>query len=273
MRTQIRILGDMRVCVDGVASVPRGDKPRQILALLALHTDRFVATSDLMEEVWGDRPPRSASTMLHNYLLELRGSLQSAAPRRTAVEHRNAIATMRGGYQLLLEPCFVDVHVFRTLLARGHQMLGTDDVAAVRTLRKASALWRGPMLAGTRHGPLLRAEIARLEEERLTAVVQRISAELRLGRNAEVLDELEELTARHSLHEHLHAQRMIALYRLGRRTEALGVFRRLRAAFLEELGLEPSATLTRLTGTLCRASRPPGERLPAPGAPVPAAKR
>ncbi|MEV0225012.1 AfsR/SARP family transcriptional regulator [Streptomyces sp. NPDC050704] len=272
MKIQIKMLGDMTVCADGAASVPKGDKPRQILALLALHTNRFVATPDLMEEVWGDRPPRSASTMLHNYLLELRSSLQPAAREQPAGEHGNVIAAMRGGYQLLLEPRFVDVHVFRTLLARGHQALGTDDAMAVRTLRSASALWRGPMLAGMRHGPILRAEIARLEEERLATVVQRISAELRLGRNAEVLDELEELTARHSLHEHLHAQRVIALYRLGRREEALGVFGRLRAAFLEELGLEPSATLTRLIGTLCRASRPPGERIPALGEPALAAK-
>ncbi|MGQ4390491.1 AfsR/SARP family transcriptional regulator, partial [Streptomyces sp. SAS_270] len=93
---------------------------------------------------------------------------------------------------------------------------------------------------------VLDIEVLRLEESRLVTVERRIDADLRLGRHAELLAELTELTARHPQHEGLHSQVMVALYRSGRQSAALDVYRRLRGRLIEELGVEPAPQLQRL---------------------------
>ena len=61
----------------------------------------------------------------------------------------------------------------------------------------------------------------RLADRRKAAVEAKIDAELALGRHASVLSQLNELVARDPLNERLHGQRIIALYRCGRPSDAL----------------------------------------------------
>src|ERR1700743_1092454 len=82
--------------------------------------------------------------------------------------------------------------------------------------------------------------------------MERIDADLALGRHAELVPELEALIAAEPLRERLRQQQMLALYRAGRRPEALEVYRETSALLREELGLEPTRALQDLERMVLR---------------------
>jgi tetratricopeptide (TPR) repeat protein len=122
----------------------------------------------------------------------------------------------------------------------------------VSLLRDALALWRGMPLADFAYDEFAQREIGRLSELRLTALEQRIDAELELGRHEDVIAELESLVAENPLRERLRAELMVALYRAGRQAEALDAYQQLRRALVAELGLEPGEELQRLHKSILR---------------------
>ncbi|MFI6475186.1 BTAD domain-containing putative transcriptional regulator [Streptomyces sp. NPDC050516] len=260
----IDVLGPLGVRVNGVGVMPTAPKPRKVLALLALHVDRVVPVGLLVEELWGERPPRSARTTLQTYVLQLReligAALESGAGPHGAdgvVSAKDVLVTAPGGYVLRGGGGSSDVREFDRLAGMGYRAMDADDFAgASRWLREALALWSGSALADVRAGAQLELEVCRLEEARLCALYQRIEADLRLGRHRELLGELTVLVSRYRTHEALHGQFMLALYRSGRRSEALNVYQRLRQALVRDLGLEPSAGLRRLQQTMLQASEP-----------------
>ncbi|WP_055525526.1 AfsR/SARP family transcriptional regulator [Streptomyces graminilatus] len=238
-----RVLGTLDVRVDGYSVVPTAPKPRKVLGLLVLHANHVVSTSALMRELWGEKPPASAATTLQTYILLLR-KLLAAALAGGMPEAKRMLATYPGGYKLQLPCDAVDLDRFEELCAAGRQFLARGEAReAADTLRAALALWRDDALVDVPTGPLLEVEAVRLRECRLGALEQRIEADLRLGRHHEVLSELAALVAEFPLNENLHAQLMLALYRSGRRAQALGVYRKLRTSFIDELGLDPSTRI------------------------------
>ncbi|MGW0534444.1 AfsR/SARP family transcriptional regulator [Streptomyces sp. NPDC003032] len=244
---EIKVLGPLEAEVGGQSVVPSAAKPRQILTLLAVRANQVLPVSTLMEEIWGHDLPRSASTTLQTYILQLRRKLIAAYGTDSAHVAREVLVTRHGGYLLQLQPGEVDVEEYDRLAALGRDAFERgDDEAASAHLGQALGLWRGQALVDVRTGPILEVELARLEESRLSALERRIEADLRLGRDSALLSELSELTIRHPLHEGLHAQRMVALYRCGRPWQALEVYQRLRGRLVDELGLEPSPRLRRL---------------------------
>lgn len=74
----IEVLGALAVRERGISITPTAPKPRQVLALLALHADRVVPVSSLIDELWGAAPPRSARTTLQTYVLQLRELISAA---------------------------------------------------------------------------------------------------------------------------------------------------------------------------------------------------
>ena len=261
----IDVLGPLGVRVGGVAVMPTARKPRQVLALLALHVDQAVPVGLLVEELWGDRPPRSARTTLQTYILQLRELIGVALERgggrvpdgTPSVSAKDVLVTAPGGYLLRGGGGSCDVREFERLAGMGYRAMDAEDFAgAARLLGEALALWSGSPLADVQPGAQLAMEVRRLEELRLCATYQRIEADLRLGRHRELLGELTVLVTRYRTHENLHGQLMLALYRSGRRGEALSVYQRLRQALVRDLGLEPSAGLRRLQQTMLQASEP-----------------
>lgn len=243
----IKVLGPLSVEACGQSIVPSAGKPRQILALLSVYANQMLPVPTLMEEIWGTQMPRSALTTLQTYILQLRRRLATAYGPAAPQASKDVLATRYGGYVLEAQPGAVDIHEYDRLVAAGRDALDAgDDVQASLLLRQALAVWRGPALVDVKVGPVLEIELARLEESRLGVLERRIEADLRLGRHAELLTELTELTARHPLHEGLHAQCMAALYRAGRPWQALEVYQGLRARLVEDLGLEPSPRLQKL---------------------------
>ena len=187
--------------------------------------------------------------------------------RAVGGEVQSRIETRGQGYVLHVADGELDVHRFDELVqvARRARAAG-DDHAAAATLADALGLWRGPPLADVARNGFARTEIARLEEQRLHALEERIDADLALGRHAEVVAELEELVGRHPLRERLRGQLMLALYRSGRQAEALSVYQSGRRALAEELGLQPSEGLQRLEQQILeqdpRLAAPRDEQVP-----------
>jgi DNA-binding SARP family transcriptional activator len=233
-----RLLGSLEVIDDdgGVLALRSGQQ-RAVLALLLLWPNRLVTSDTLIEQVWGPVPPATARKMLQNQISGLRRTLG----------RYELLATEPGGYLLAIHDGERDVDRFERLLALGRERFETGDVERAATvLRQALDLWRGPPLADL--GPLasVRIEVARLEERRLVALEERIDADLMLGRQADLVAELEAAVAEQPLRERLRAQLMLALYRCGRQAEALAAYRAARGTLVGELGIEPSLALKRL---------------------------
>jgi DNA-binding SARP family transcriptional activator/streptogramin lyase len=228
---EFRILGPLEIVDDGRDVPLSGAKQRALLALLLLHANRVVSRDRLIDELWDTSPPETARTALQVHVSQLRKALG-----------RERIVTQSPGYLVRVEPDELDLERFEHLL-RGVER--ADSAGTAEALREALALWRGPPL-GDLDGSFASAERARLDEQRLLALEQRIEAELALGVHAELVPELEELVRENLLRERLRAQLMLALYRCGRQAEALEVYRNGRRLLAEELGLEPGDDLRRL---------------------------
>lgn len=242
---RIQLLGPLVVRLNSIPVMPGAAKPRQILALLALNAGRVVRISTLAEELWGDRPPPSASTTMQTYILELRKRMAKAMePGR---DPKRVLHTRHDGYLLEAGGRETDVEEFNRFAQAGRAAAEVlDHRAAADLLRHALAVWRGPALVDVRTGRVLELEAMSLEEARLAVLGRRIEADLAVGRHADILGELSALVARHPMNEQFSAQLITALYRAGNIARALGEFQRLRLSLVSELGVEPSAKLQRL---------------------------
>jgi SARP family transcriptional regulator, regulator of embCAB operon len=246
MSVEIKVLGPMEVSADGVPIPHTASKPSQLLALLALNAGNVVTVAAMVEEIWGDRPPRSGVSTLRTYILTLRQKLEHAPAEANGMTAKNVLVTRRAGYLLDVPRASVDALRYEQLSRAGRAIVERGDhETASRILGEALRLWRGPALADLPAGPQLSIEAMRLAENRLGDLHLRIEADLRLGRHHQLLGELATLCARHPLQENFCTQHMIALYRSGRQSEALEVFRRLRTSMVDQLGVEPSARAQR----------------------------
>lgn len=210
-----------------------GHQQRVVLAVLLLRRGEVVSRDRLIDELWGERAPASAVKTVQTYVSNLRKALG------------NGLLLTRGhGYLLQLVPGQVDADRVEALVREGRDALETGDPRrASERLREALALWRDPAWVDFAYEPFAQAEIARLQEERVAALEDRIDADLALGRHTVLVGELEALVREHPLRERLQAQLMLALYRSGRQTEALERYRQARGALADELGIEPGREL------------------------------
>ena len=231
-----RILGPLEVRDDGVELSLGGGKQRALLALLLIHPNESLSTDRLIDELWDEQPPPTAAKILQNYVSQL---------RRVVGDER--LQTQARGYALRIGPGELDVDRFRQRFeeARRAQAAGDPERASL-LLGEALALWRGSPLADFTYEAFAGEEIGRLEDLRLSALIERTDADLALGRHGDLISGLETLVAQHPAQERLRGQLMLALYRSGRQAEALQVYQDARRTLAEELGLEPSQGLQRL---------------------------
>ena len=231
-----RILGPFEVVDGDRPVVVGGPKLRALLAVLVLHRGEVVSTDRLIDALWGERASGTAAKTVQVYVSNLRRALGDGL-----------VVTRGGGYALVTDGCEVDVERFEALVAEGRRALALGDGrAAGARLREALALWRGPPLADFAYEGFAQGAIARLEEERLEALEDRIDADLAIGEQAGLVGELEGLVAEHPLRERLRGQLMLALYRCGRQADALQAYRDARRELLDGLGLEPGRALQEL---------------------------
>ncbi|MFG3282486.1 BTAD domain-containing putative transcriptional regulator [Streptomyces sp. NPDC048111] len=272
---RFRILGPLEVAGDpGPSSAglhtPGPGKIRVVLGALIARANEVVSVDSLIDELWGETPPRTALATLHVYVSQVRKCLATAAPRHG----QDILHTRRPGYLLDVAPDELDLTVFERLHEQGRTASEAGEFArAAELLRGALELWRGPLLAGTAHGPLLESVAVRLHEARLAALELRIAADLHLGLHRELVPELAALVTEHPLREELHAQLMTALHLSERVPEALRAYARVRRTLIKELGVEPGPRLRALHQELLSADGAPVARSAPPLKAAPAAVR
>jgi len=250
------LLGPLEVASADQAIVLPAEKPRALLAYLLLNANTPISSGTLIEALWDD-PPKTALNALHVYVSRLRKALSNG--------EGDLLVTHPAGYSLHVEPDQLDLHWFERFVAeaRDAQQRG-DAAAAADRLRRGLGLWRGQPLADLPDAPFARVEALRLEELRLSALEDRIEADLELRRHGDLVAELESLVAQHPLRERLRGQLMLALYRSGRQADALEKYRDARVVLVDTLGLDPGPALQELERAILRQDR----ELSAPAAPT-----
>jgi DNA-binding SARP family transcriptional activator len=235
---RFRILGPLEVERDGLPVEIAGQRQRRLLSSLLLTPNRLVTIDALVDRLWGDPPPATARTALHNAVSQLRKALGD-----------ETIETLPAGYRLQVEPLCVDVVEFASRLEEAHAAAPAERR---RLLDIALGLWRGSPYVELRDELFAQGEIRRLEESYLVALENRIQARLDLGESASLVGELEHLVASHPDRERLRAHQMLALYRSGRQTEALDAYHVTRRRLVDELGIEPGRELQQLHAAVLR---------------------
>ena len=260
---EFRVLGALEVRSGGAPVRLSARKHRELVGALVLASNRIVSREALIDVLWADRAPPSAPKLLRIYVSQVRRALGEGR-----------LETRPGGYLLRVEDGELDAARFDELLARGRSELRRGRIEAAHgLLASALSLWRGPALSDIADGEFARAEAGRLDEARLGCLEDRIEADLELGRHTEIVSELEGLVSLHPFRERPHRQLMLALYRCGRQADALAVYRRVRAALVEGLGLDPAPELEELQRrilthdpSLEAGAEERGDRQPAPAA-------
>ncbi|UGT63373.1 AfsR/SARP family transcriptional regulator [Nocardia asteroides] len=232
---------------------------RLVLAVLLLHEGGPVELDDLVDAVWGDRPPGHAVQGIRSHIANLRRVLE---PERAARQPAGLLISVGRAYALRLPAGRVDAILAGTLVERARRSEHAGDKAAAREqLAAALELWQGSPLAGL-PGPFAERHRERLAELRLAAQERRLALDLALGPAEPLLPEIAALSAEHPLREGLRGLHLTALHRAGRRAEALAVYARTRSELVAELGVEPGAELARLHRALLRDEPPPAPAEP-----------
>lgn len=245
---RFEVLGPLRVVDDGGnASSVSAHKVRVLLAALLVRSGQVVSSERLIEEIWGENPPRRAVAGLHVYVSNLRKFL-------TGTARNSRIVTRPPGYLLDVGDHELDVHEFQRLVFQGRAHARAQRHAdAVGVFAEALALWRGTVLGDLRDGAIVGGFAQWLEESNLECTELFVESNLALGRHREMVGRLHGLVAGHPLREAFYRQLMLALHHSGRRAEALEVYQVISRRLVEEIGLQPCRALQDLRRSILAA--------------------
>ena len=244
MDVRFRLLGPMEILVEERPVGMPGAAERAVLVQLLLSPGRTIPATMLVDRLWSESSlPIDPMNALQIRVSKLRRSLKTIGVPE--------VVTREGvGYRANVDPGSVDAVDFvarvREARSRSEGGAGGVDSASLEAYDEALGLWRGDALSDFAAEQWATIEAARFAELRLTALTERAQIALSLGRQAEVVADLEPLVAHDPTLESLTGLLMVALYRSGRQAEALEAYRRTREVLDESLGLEPSLTLRSL---------------------------
>ncbi len=262
---EVRLLGPLEVTAAGGEVAIPGERLRALVVLLALDAGRVVSVDRLLDALYGEDLPQRAGNALQQAVSKVRKRLADAG-------EPDLLVTRPPGYVLEIEPEQVDALRVERMVADARAAMASGDPAtASRTFAEALALWRGEALADLALGDGVLPLKARWDELHLTAVEDRVDAELALGNHAAQVAELEALVAAEPLRERRWGQLMLALYRSGRQADALRAFRQAHETLVDELGIEPGPDLRVLEGRIL--AQDPDLDAPAVPAPTPPKRR
>ena len=249
---EFKVLGPMEVLEGGCRLDVGPRMPQAVLAILVINANRVVSVDRLIDQLWGDTPPATATPMLQGYVSRLRRALE---PDRTPGTSARVLVTQPPGYVLRTPTDAVDSERFETLTREGLAALAQGrPTAAGEALRRGLALWRGAPYGDLAFESFVQTEIARLAGLRASASEALAEADLALGHHVEVISDLERLAAADPLRERRWELLALAYYRSGRQAHALRTLDQARTTLVEELGLEPGPSLRRLEGDILAQS-------------------
>jgi len=241
---EIRLLGPVEVVVDGQTLTLRRRQERCLLAILALEEGRLVPMERLVDLLWPENPPPAARATVHALVSRLRATLRPADPHGVRLVSRGT------GYALETGPGVVDVHRFRSLVERARSAATRQERAD--RLRSALDLWRGLPLADAADDDDRARLCPDLEELRLAAQEEWLETALELGEHRGMIGPLVQQVAEHPLRERPVALLMLALYRSGRKSDALATYADLVQRLRDELGLDPDPSVQELHTAILR---------------------
>lgn len=234
------LLGPLEVWDDGQRVDVGHARQRCVLAVLAMEAGRVVPAATLIDRVWAHEPPSGPLSTLYTYVRRLRTALEP---------HGVRLVNRSGGYVLDVAPDAVDVFRFGWLVTDANNAESADQSAVI--LDRALSLWRGQPFVDIAT-PWLADICDALMRQRLSALIDRNDAYLRCGRHAELVDELVPIVTAHPTDERPVAQLMLALYRCGRRSEALDQYQHARRRLDALIGSDPSPYLRDLQQQILR---------------------
>jgi DNA-binding SARP family transcriptional activator len=234
------VLGPLRARRGGAELDLGTPQQKAVLAVLLLARGRHVSLETLIDALWGERAPRTASGTIRNYVSRLRRRLHPDDP---SWPDQDVIKLVGDGYTLRLGSARLDLDLFGklTMQARAARAAG-DTARAAALFRDALALGQGIPLAGI-PGPYAEAQRAKMAELHLTAAEDGLAADIESGDRLAAIPQLQELRAAHPLREKLTELLMLALYQSGRQADALRVFDGSRRLLRDELGIDPGPSL------------------------------
>jgi DNA-binding SARP family transcriptional activator/tetratricopeptide (TPR) repeat protein len=229
---ELRVLGPVRIRAGDAWLGPARPQLRLLAGLLALRAGHVVPVEELIDEIWDDKPPRSARASLQSLVTQLRHLLEQGPGA--------VLARSGDGYRLELDSARVDVGKFRAL-ARAAR--AADGLPAIALFDAALALWDGPVLADAADTARAKAIRQGLDREFMSVLQDRLACMLACGRVRDAVAELPDAVARYPLNERLASLLMVSLHKSGQRADALRIFRQIRRRLAAELGVEPGAEL------------------------------
>ncbi|MEU5259393.1 BTAD domain-containing putative transcriptional regulator [Amycolatopsis sp. NPDC021455] len=235
------VLGPLEVR-DGGSVVPVGPpRIRAVCAILLVRPGHLVTVEQFVDELWPGRPPAGARALVRDYVSRLRRVLRSV---RSGADR---LVTRRPGYLLRVEDQELDLHRFERVVAQARTATrGGEADRGARLFRQAHQLWRGEPFADVPRTEAIGAAAGWLAEQRCSTLEERFDAALAAGRETEAVRELPAFVMANPLRERPAGQLMLALYRCGRRAEALDHYQRIHRALADELGVAPGTELRTL---------------------------
>ncbi|MGW4242233.1 AfsR/SARP family transcriptional regulator [Nocardia sp. NPDC004722] len=248
--TLVALLGEIALRRDGALAAVPGARARLLVAALATHPGRSRGAQALIDEVWGDTPPRAPMNALHTQVSRLRSALPDGA-----------LEIGPAGYRLALAPEQVDLTLAQQLEKQARQAHTTgDDRTCLTLLAAARSLWRGEPAADLPPGPVAE-ELATLAAVRLRALdALELAAREAIGDLPAAIELAERAAAADPFDEPAHGTLMRLLAATGRTNEALDVFATLRTRLVDQLGADPGPTLVALNTAILRGEPLPGLR-------------
>ena len=222
-------------------------KQRALLLLLLSNSGAVASTDNILDALWPDEPPATGVKTVRFHISKLRKALEPTV----AGSGFSVIETRGNGYLIDADHHEIDAKRFEALAEAGRREMAQRPDRAQRLLTEALALWRGRAFEDVGYEDFAAPEARRLDELRVAAVENRITAELRLGRSVDLVGELENLVAAHPHRERPTELLMQALYAAGRSADAVGAGRALRDRLIE-IGLEPQPSVGALEDQILR---------------------
>ena len=243
---------------NGLRLSQASQRQRALLAALLVRPHQPVGLPDIVEALWGERPPASAIANVHTHVSRLRQDL-------AGIGLPDRVVTDSGSYLLRLEPDELDSTHFQSSAEDARTALASGDaVKAVALWEEAWSGWRGSPFEDVERCGWLAAEVVRLEEMAASAREDFADARLAAGRLGTVITELSGLVRQLPLREGLWRRLILAQHRAGRRAEALETYRALRDVLVEALGVEPCDEVQRLHQEVLRGEADAAQRVVRP---------